>query len=92
MRQAATVMVAALAVWLVIRSGLGSAAAAFYAGFVSGCLACVLAVALVPPRAERLARHLGIRVRAAVDRPSPRVPRPASTPIHDKAARRQNGD
>jgi uncharacterized membrane protein len=92
-RQVFTVSAVALAAWLALHTMTGTAA--FFAGFVSGFLAAALAVVLIlaaAPHAERLSRLLGARTRAAVNRPVPRRPRPPSTPIHDLAARRQNGE
>lgn len=88
-RRSAGWVVLAAGLWLAIRWGAGAGAADYAAGFASGAAVCGGLVLTARGRADRWARRAGVAARAAVDRPVPRVPKPARTPIHDEAAARQ---
>lgn len=90
-RRAAAAAVTVAAVVLVIRWTAGPGAVDYAAGFISGAAACCGLVLVQRSNAERWARRAGVAARAAVDRPLPRVPKPARTPIHDSAVHQQEG-
>lgn len=86
--RAAVLSGAAVVAVLWLRAAVGAGAADYAAGVVTGA-AAVVAALLAP--VERWARRAGAAMRATVNRPVPRRPRPARTPIHDTAVQAQKG-
>lgn len=84
-RKAASLTVVVAALWLGVRLAAGAGAADYAGGVLTGAVGAVFIPDALSRSAIRWARRAGVSARAVVYRPIPRVPRPASTPIHDTA-------